>query len=128
MLKYLPLVLALLTPPLFSAEPLSGVELHRAVNAIAADLRCPSSVNLNVLESEAPIAYELKGQIAEQLNQGKSRRQIIDFLVQRYGEQIHYQPALNAGTAMLWLLPLLLVTTILLILMWPLLRRRHTQH
>ncbi|WP_298444822.1 cytochrome c-type biogenesis protein CcmH [uncultured Ferrimonas sp.] len=137
MLKTLLLTLLLLAAPQVAAEPQpapekldagsahsapTGAELNDAVNAIAAELRCPASVNLNLLESEAPIAYELKGQIAAQLQQGKSKQQIIDRLVLRYGPQIHYQPAFAATTAPLWILPLVLVGLILLMLLRPTLR------
>ncbi|MGS0682183.1 cytochrome c-type biogenesis protein [Shewanella sp. 125m-7] len=76
---------------------------------IAHELRCPMSVNQNLFDSGAPIASELKGQIFLMLEQGESKQTIIDFLVQRYGEKIRYQPSLSAATAVLWFGPLILL-------------------
>ncbi|ABV85805.1 cytochrome c-type biogenesis protein CcmH [Shewanella pealeana] len=76
---------------------------------IAHELRCPMSVNQNLFDSGAPIASELKGQIFLMLDQGESKAEIIDFLVQRYGEKIRYQPSFSAATALLWFGPLLLL-------------------
>ncbi|ABZ75124.1 cytochrome C biogenesis protein [Shewanella halifaxensis HAW-EB4] len=76
---------------------------------IAHELRCPMSVNQNLFDSSAPIASELKGQIFLMLDQGESKAEIIDFLVQRYGEKIRYQPSFSSATALLWFGPLLLL-------------------
>lgn len=76
---------------------------------IAHELRCPMSVNQNLFDSGAPIASELKGQIFLMLDQGESKAEIIDFLVQRYGEKIRYQPSFSLATAVLWFGPLLLL-------------------
>ncbi|ACA88730.1 cytochrome c-type biogenesis protein [Shewanella woodyi] len=76
---------------------------------IAHELRCPMSVNQNLFDSGAPIASELKGQIFLMLEQGESKQAIIDFLVQRYGEKIRYQPSLSMATAALWFGPILLL-------------------
>ncbi|TKB50147.1 cytochrome c-type biogenesis protein [Ferrimonas aestuarii] len=83
--------------------------VNQQMEQIAATLRCPSSTNQTLLESEAAIAFELKALIAQQLTEGKSHQQIEAYLVERYGEQIRYQPGLNAGTAILWLTPVVLI-------------------
>ncbi|GIU15851.1 cytochrome c-type biogenesis protein [Shewanella sp. MBTL60-007] len=82
---------------------------------IAHELRCPMSVNQNLFDSGAPIASELKGQIFLMLEQGESKAEIIDFLVQRYGEKIRYQPSFSAATALLWFGPILLLLGIVAI-------------
>ena len=85
--------------------PLPGQALREEATEISKLLRCPASVNLTLYESETAIASELKAQIYLQLQQGKERDAVIDFIVQRYGEQIRYKPALTAGTALLWAAP-----------------------
>ena len=80
---------------------------------IAHELRCPMSVNQNLFDSGAPIASELKGQIFLMLEQGESKAEIIDFLVQRYGEKIRYQPSFSPATALLWFGPILLLLGII---------------
>ncbi|WP_299790093.1 cytochrome c-type biogenesis protein [uncultured Shewanella sp.] len=80
---------------------------------ISHELRCPMSVNQNLFDSQAPIAHELKAQIFLMLEQGESKQAIIEFLVQRYGEKIKYQPSFSTATAILWLGPIFLLLTII---------------
>ncbi|WP_242620188.1 cytochrome c-type biogenesis protein [Shewanella maritima] len=82
---------------------------------IAKELRCPASINQNLLDSQAPIANELKAEIFLQLEQGKSKQAIIEFMVARFGEQIHYMPTLNASTSALFIIPIFMV---LLAIVW----------
>lgn len=84
---------------------LSGAELQQEAIRISKLLRCPASPNLTLFESEAAIANELKGQIFVMLREGKTRDEIIRWMVERYGEQISYMPDMNAGTAALWAAP-----------------------
>ena len=74
-------------------------------------LRCPMATNQTLFESQAPIAHELKGQIFSLLEQGYKQNEILDFMVQRYGEKIRYQPEFKTSTLALWLGPLLLLIT-----------------
>ncbi|GIU16295.1 MULTISPECIES: cytochrome c-type biogenesis protein [unclassified Shewanella] len=93
---------------------------------IAHELRCPMSVNQNLFDSGAPIASELKGQIFLMLEQGESKAEIIDFLVQRYGEKIRYQPSFSGATAVLWFGPILLLFGIIAFaVMWIREQRKH---
>ncbi|MBO2602011.1 cytochrome c-type biogenesis protein CcmH [Shewanella algae] len=87
----------------------TDMDIARLSIDISKELRCPMATNQNLFESETAIASELKAQIYMMLQQGKCREQILDFMVERYGEQIRYQPTLNAGTALLWLGPVLLL-------------------
>jgi cytochrome c-type biogenesis protein CcmH/NrfF len=95
----------------FSAQAIeyTSDELHQLGFEIASELRCPIAINQNLLDSQSPIANELKGHIFQMLEQGQSKQTIIDFMVVRYGEKIRYQPSLNAGTAALWFLPFILL-------------------
>lgn len=91
-------------PIAYSADEIRDLGLD-----ISRQLRCPKSINQNLLDSQAPIASELKAQIFLMLNQGHSEGEIITFMVERYGEKIRYMPSLSSGTTLLWLAPLLLV-------------------
>lgn len=84
---------------------LSGPALQEEAIRISKLLRCPASPNLTLYESEAAIASELKGRIFMMLREGKSRDEIIRWMIERYGEQISYMPDVNAGTAPLWIAP-----------------------
>ena len=93
------------------ADPIAYTadEIRNLGLGISRRLRCPKSVNQNLLDSQAPIASELKAQIFLMLNQGHSEEYIVNFMVERYGEKIRYMPSLSSGTTLLWLAPLLLV-------------------
>ncbi|WP_417346357.1 cytochrome c-type biogenesis protein CcmH [Ferrimonas sp.] len=117
------LCLSLLWLP-FNAAASDGSNLSQRVEQLASSLRCPASVNQTLADSEAAIAFELKGHIAQQLKEGQQEEQIVQYLVERYGEQIRYQPGLAGATAPLWLMPLLLVGLLLMVLVWPRMLRR----
>ena len=112
-LLFLPLSLVIAlaffsTQSVFAATGLAGPEKLTLAMDIARELRCPMATNQSLFESENAIASELKAQIYLMVNEGKSREQILDFMTQRYGEQIRYQPKLGINTVLLWGAPLLL--------------------
>lgn len=72
---------------------------------LTAELRCPKCLNSNLQGSDAPIAADLRAEIYEQLQEGRSEEDIIEFMRIRYGDFILYKPPFNAGTAVLWLGP-----------------------
>ena len=90
-------------------QSISGLSHQQQAMDISKVLRCPMATNQSLFESQAPIAHELKAQIFSMLEQGQSQDEIIDFMVQRYGEKIRYQPEFKASTFALWLGPLLLL-------------------
>ena len=69
------------------------------------ELRCPKCQNQDIPDSNAPIAADLRREIFRMLGEGKDNQQIIDFMVDRYGEFVRYKPALNAHTWLLWFGP-----------------------
>lgn len=81
------------------------------------DMRCPKCQNQNLAGSDAPIANDLRHELRRLLQEGKSDREITDYMVSRYGEFILYKPPLDTKTAALWLAPIifLLVGVIVLI-------------
>lgn len=90
--------------------PNLGASYQQQAIEISKVLRCPMATNQTLFESQAPIAHELKGQIFSLLEQGYKRDEILDFMVQRYGEKIRYQPEFKSATLALWLGPLVLLT------------------
>ncbi|MDB6443545.1 cytochrome c-type biogenesis protein CcmH [Pseudomonas sp. 21TX0197] len=69
------------------------------------ELRCPKCQNQDIADSNAPIAADLRKEIFRMLGEGKSDQQIVDFMVDRYGEFVRYNPALSSRTALLWFGP-----------------------
>ena len=69
------------------------------------ELRCPKCQNQDIADSNAPIAADLRKEIFRMLGEGRSNQQIIDFMVDRYGDFVRYKPALTAKTWLLWFGP-----------------------
>jgi cytochrome c-type biogenesis protein CcmH len=91
------------------AEAITAAELDSRTMALAGELRCLVCQNQSLADSHAPLALDLRQQIHQQLALGQSEKQVVDFMVQRYGDFVLYEPPLNASTALLWFGPLLLL-------------------
>ena len=85
------------------------VNLDRRVMNLSHQLRCLVCQNETLADSQAPLAADLRNQIREQLAAGKSERDVVDFLVARYGDFVLYRPPLKASTMLLWAGPFLFV-------------------
>ncbi|MCL7461706.1 cytochrome c-type biogenesis protein [Pseudomonas sp. NW5] len=88
------------------------------------ELRCPKCQNQNIADSDAPIAMDLRREIFRMLGEGQSNEQIVDYLVDRYGDFVRYRPPVNARTWLLWYGPWLMLGGGLLVLGGIVLRRR----
>ncbi|GAA4652304.1 cytochrome c-type biogenesis protein CcmH [Kistimonas scapharcae] len=71
------------------------------------ELRCPKCQNQNIADSNAPIANDLRAEVYRMLQTGQNDEQIVDFMLDRYGDFVLYKPRLSAGTLLLWFGPLL---------------------
>lgn len=83
--------------------------LDKRVQAIAAELRCLVCQNQTIADSHAELAQDLRRQVREMLQQGKSEREILDYMTARYGDFVLYRPPWKASTLLLWLGPVLLL-------------------
>jgi cytochrome c-type biogenesis protein CcmH len=81
--------------------------LDRRVTHLAHELRCLVCQNQSLAESNAPLAQDLRNQIREQVAAGKSDQDVLDFMVQRYGDFVLYRPPFKASTVFLWAGPFL---------------------
>jgi cytochrome c-type biogenesis protein CcmH len=81
--------------------------LDRRVAHLAHELRCLVCQNQSLAESNAPLAQDLRNEIREQMAAGKSDQDVIDFMVQRYGDFVLYRPPFKASTLFLWAGPFL---------------------
>ena len=73
------------------------------------ELRCPKCQNNSIADSNAMIAADMRQKVYELMQQGKTKGQIVDYMVARYGHFVSYEPPLTAGTVLLWLGPGLFV-------------------
>ena len=103
------LLCAFMPPTIADTSLYSSAEKRKLGFEIAQELRCPSSENRSLFDSQTQIANELKGHIFKKLDEGQSKQQIIDFMVARFGERIRYNPSINSGTFALWIVPFVLI-------------------
>jgi len=96
---------AVLLAPAYAAD---NDEAARA-RALAEELRCLVCQNQTIADSHAPLAVDLRRQIDSQIAAGKSDREIVTYMTDRYGDFIVYRPPLNATTFLLWCGPFLLL-------------------
>jgi len=73
--------------------------------ALSRELRCMVCQNQSIDDSEAPLARDLRLLVRERIASGDSDRQVIDFLVARYGEFVLLKPRFERQTLLLWLVP-----------------------
>lgn len=69
-------------------------------------LRCPKCQNNSIADSNAMIATDMRRRVYDLMQEGKSRQEIIDYMVARYGHFVTYDPPLTPLTVLLWVLPL----------------------
>ena len=75
---------------------------------ITKNLRCLICQGQSVYDSDSEFAISLKLMVNSKINEGMSEKQIYDYLINKYGEWILYDPQLNKNTFILWFLPLLI--------------------
>lgn len=104
------LALACAVAPAREAAPLvADPALEARVLLLADELRCLVCQNETIAASNAELAVDLRAQIRQQLAQGRSREDILDYMTARYGDFVRYRPPLNAGTVALWAGPFVLL-------------------
>jgi len=98
--------------PAFAVQPdevLKDPVLEARARALSRDLRCMVCQNQSIDDSEAPLARDLRILVRERLTAGDSDKQVIDFLVARYGDFVLLKPPFTAQTLLLWLTPVLVL-------------------
>ena len=106
--------------PNTSADP----ALEARMMVIAEELRCLVCQNETIAASNADLAIDLKNQIRIKLMNGQSQKQILDFMVERYGDFVLYRPPLKSTTVLLWMGPFVLLGVAVLMLVINIRRRR----
>ena len=105
---------ALLALSLLAAHPAAAVQpdeilkdpaLEVRARALSRELRCMVCQNQSIDDSDAPLARDLRILVRERLSAGDTDPQVVDFLVDRYGEFVLLKPRFEWHTAVLWLTP-----------------------
>ena len=106
-----------LTALLFSSVAFSAIDAlnfsspqqESDYHQLTQSLRCPQCQNNNNADSNATIAVDMRGKVFELLQEGKSKNDVVEYMVARYGNFVTYDPPMTASTLVLWIAPLLLV-------------------
>ncbi len=105
-------------------EMLKDPALEARARTLSQQLRCMVCQNESIDDSDAPLAHDLRVLVRERLEAGDSDRQVLDFLVARYGEFVLLKPPLSWRTLLLWGLPPTLLLTGVALLVVAATRRR----
>tara|TARA_Y100000590_G_scaffold314766_1_gene355928 strand:- start:612 stop:998 length:387 start_codon:yes stop_codon:yes gene_type:complete len=90
--------------------------IDEKVKEISLQLRCMTCQNQSIYDSDADFSLQIKKIIKDQIIEAKSEKEIIDFLVSRYGEYIVFKPMLNKKNIFLWVFPFVLFIFSLIII------------
>ena len=88
-----------------SADP----ALEARMMAISSELRCLVCQNQTIADSHAELAVDLRAQVREMLQAGKTDQQITEYMTARYGDFVLYRPPFKPATALLWIGPAAMV-------------------
>lgn len=105
-MKRFALILCLLAAPVFSVQPdeiLDNPVLESRARDLSAGLRCPVCRNESIDESNADISRDLRLLLRERLVAGDSDAQVLQYLVDRYGDYILLNPKVEGANILLWL-------------------------
>lgn len=85
----------------------TAVDQKRAI-ALSRNLRCPQCQNQNLIESNSPVAKDLRLKVYQMVDQGKSDSEVVEYMTSRFGDFVLYKPKLEPKTYLLWGGPILL--------------------
>lgn len=93
------------------ATPVDTYEFKSPANQkrgleLAHSLRCPQCQNQNLVDSNSPVASDLRLEVFKMVDQGMNDQAIIEFMTSRYGDFVLYKPRMEAKTYILWLGPI----------------------
>ena len=121
-MKITVLSLILFVTPALAIQPdeiLKDTVLEERARVISKELRCLVCQNQSIDDSDAPLARDLRVLVRERLQAGESNEEVINFVVDRYGDFVLLRPPVKASTLVLWLSPVAaLIVGIFLLLTW----------
>jgi cytochrome c-type biogenesis protein CcmH len=106
-------------PPLqasIEAYEFESAQMEADYKKLIDELRCLVCQNQNLSGSDADLARDLRRETYEMLQEGKSPQQVVEFMVERYGDFVLYRPQFKSTTYLLWLGPFLLLLLVLYLL------------
>lgn len=84
-------------------------EQEQTFRELTLELRCPKCQNQNIADSDAVVAKDLRDKVLTLIHEGNTKQEVIDYMIDRYGYFVHYQPPVTPATIILWVLPVVIV-------------------
>ena len=94
----------------------SKANIENEIQDITSKLRCMTCQNQTIYSSDAEFSLSIKKIVREKLENNESKKEIIDFLINRYGEYIIFEPKFNKQNLFLWLFPFVILALSLVFL------------
>ena len=99
-------------------------EQEARYNQLIDELRCLVCQNQNLADSNAELAVDMRRKTYEMVLEGHSKKEVADFMVERYGEFVLYRPPFNTNTLLLWIGPFVILVVGVAIMLRTIARRR----
>ena len=109
------------------ALPVGDPAVEARVKKISEELRCLTCMGQSIADSQSGFSDDMRREIRDMISQGKSDAQIMEFMVQRYGDFVLYRPPVKNTTWLLWFGPFLLFAVGLGALVLKLTKRSKTE-
>jgi len=105
------ITLVMMVPAFAASEPLifTDAEQEARFQQMTLELRCLVCQNQNLADSDAPLAQDLRKEIYNMMQDGRTNDEIKQFLIDRYGDFVLYMPPVKSNTLVLWLMPAILL-------------------
>jgi cytochrome c-type biogenesis protein CcmH len=121
------ILLSLLSLPVMAKDAIPmhdpDIDIERFKN-LTQELRCQKCQNQTIWDSKAGLADDMKRLVRNQMKQGKSDEEIVDFMVTRYGDFIRYKPSFSTQNMLLWVGPFILLIIGIAMLLFQIRKRR----
>ena len=98
------------------ASSLTRANIDSNMKDITSKLRCMTCQNQTIYSSDADFSMDIKRIVKDKLRKNESEKEIIDFLIARYGEYIIFEPRINKQNIFLWLFPFVILAVCLVFL------------
>ena len=120
---------------LMAVPAMARIEIHsfddpakeRTYKKLIDELRCLVCQNQNLADSNAELAQDLRRQTYEMVESGATQQEVIDYMVQRYGDFVLYRPPLKNSTLLLWVGPFIILAVGVIVLILFIRRRSREQ-
>ena len=120
-------IISPVTLAIVETHQFSNAEQKQAYDELIFELRCLVCQNQNLADSNAELAQDLRQQVYVMLTeQNANKQEIVNYMVQRYGEFVLYKPPVETHTALLWAGPFLFLMIGVIVLIRMIKRQNHT--